>query len=282
MNADNPVTPGATGPYAYPVNGGPGQAQGGRVAPIEPVRSHPVTARHPEVPLANQQAGSQPSAPAPHHQGAVTSTQHAQTGHAATQGGTVQPGVGAGVPHSPGVSGPSPVRAPLRKVTGSTGSTEQGAVEGVGIIGGLKRFIKRHEADGEHGSESAAQLKRKGGPRRVRAMLTTVDPWSVMKLAFLLSIAAGIMFVVAASIVWSILNGMGVFESINEQITTILGPESETTFLQFVDRNKVMSVVILLSVINSILMTGLATIGAFLYNLVVKLVGGIYITLTDE
>ena len=58
--------------------------------------------------------------------------------------------------------------------------------------------------------------------------------------------------------------------------------ESKTTFLQFTDRNKIMSVTILLAVVNSILMTGLATIGAFLYNLVVKLVGGVYITLTDE
>jgi len=113
-------------------------------------------------------------------------------------------------------------------------------------------------------------------------MLTTVDPWSIMKLAFLLSIAMGIVLVVAVAIIWNVLNQMGVFTAINEQITTILGPESKTTFLQFTDRNKIMSVTILLAVVNSILMTGLATIGAFLYNLVVKLVGGVYITLTDE
>jgi hypothetical protein len=113
-------------------------------------------------------------------------------------------------------------------------------------------------------------------------MLTTVDPWSILKLAFLLSIAAGIMFVVATAIVWGVLNKMGVFVSINEQITTMFGEESETSLLKVLDRNKIMSVAILLAVVNSFIMTGLAGIGAMLYNLVVKLVGGVYLTLTDE
>lgn len=146
----------------------------------------------------------------------------------------------------------------------------------------LSRLVGRRKSEVDETVTGSTQLKKNVGPRRVRAMLTTVDPWSIMKLAFLLSIAAGIMFVVATGIVWNVLNKMNVFTSINEQITTILGPESKVTFLQFTDRNKIMSVVILLSVVNSILMTGLATIGAFLYNLIVKLVGGVYITLTDE
>jgi hypothetical protein len=113
-------------------------------------------------------------------------------------------------------------------------------------------------------------------------MLTTVDPWSVMKLAFLLSIAAGVMFVVAANVVWGVLNGMGVFADIEMQIEELFGAETEASILQFLEKDKVMSAAILLAVVNSILMTGLATIGSMLYNLVVKLVGGVYVTLTDE
>jgi len=284
MNAENPVIPGAQGPYAYPVNGVPGQAQGGHVAPIDPTRAQPSAAYHQEVRAMNQQAANQQDASTPRQHGVAPPAPHPKASQVASaaQGGTVHSGAGAATTRARGVSQETPVRASLKKGSGSTGSIEQGSAEESGVLGGFKRLISRNKSETDHGSESSTKLKRKGGPRRVRAMLTIVDPWSIMKLAFLLSIAMGIMFIIATSIVWSVLNQMGVFSSINEEITTILGEESETTFLQFFDRNKIMSAVILLSVINSILMTGLATIGAFLYNLVVKLVGGVYITLTDE
>lgn len=148
-----------------------------------------------------------------------------------------------------------------------------------GIVAGLMRLIKREKREGDRGGETSTK---KVGPRKVRAMLSTVDPWSVMKLAFLLSIAIGIVMFVAVGVIWNVLNQMGVFTEINSQITTILGPESKVDFLKYTDRNTIMSATLLLAVINSVLMTGLFTIGAFLYNLVVRLVGGVYITLSDE
>ena len=44
------------------------------------------------------------------------------------------------------------------------------------------------------------------GPRRVHLSLTHIDPWSVMKVSFLLSVAMGIMTVVAASFIWFLLD----------------------------------------------------------------------------
>jgi hypothetical protein len=181
------------------------------------------------------------------------------------------------------VSGSDPIRTPLRGDSTGTGALEQGAEGKPGALGGLARILRRREPGAEETTAGTGRSKKKGiGPRRVRAMVTTVDPWSIMKLAFLLSIAVGIAFVVATSIVWEYLNSQGVFASINEQITTILDTESKPTFLQFTDKNKIMSVVILLSVVNTVIMTALATIGAILYNMIVKLVGGVYITLSDE
>ena len=43
-----------------------------------------------------------------------------------------------------------------------------------------------------------------------------------------------------------------------------------------------MSAAILVSVMNVILLTALSTIGAFLYNTVSSVVGGVYVTLTDD
>src|SRR3954451_4037181 len=42
------------------------------------------------------------------------------------------------------------------------------------------------------------------GPRRARLRLSRIDPWSVMKVSFLLSIAFGIVTVVSVFMVWSV------------------------------------------------------------------------------
>jgi len=120
------------------------------------------------------------------------------------------------------------------------------------------------------------------GPRRVRLAVSRVDPWSVMKLAFLLSFAMGIMGVVAVMVVWATLNGLHVFTTINDLIAQIVGAESDINVLDYVQFSKVVSAATLISVVDVFLLTALATIGAFLYNIVAALVGGVHVTMTDE
>lgn len=122
-----------------------------------------------------------------------------------------------------------------------------------------------------------------GGPRKVRLAVARLDPWSVMKLSFLMSVATGIMLVVATWVFWYALNDLGVFTSIDELISGIVGQEStDFDFLQYLARDKVMSVATLIAVVDVVLLTALATIGAFLYNIVAALVGGIHLTMTDD
>jgi len=120
------------------------------------------------------------------------------------------------------------------------------------------------------------------GPRRVRLAVSRIDPWSVMKLGFLLSIAIGIMTVVSTAVLWFVLDGMHVFSSINKTVTEVVGTESFINILKYVEFGRVISLAVLIAVINVVLLTALATIGAFLYNIVAALVGGIHLTLTDE
>ncbi|UZN03377.1 DUF3566 domain-containing protein [Cellulomonas sp. S1-8] len=121
-----------------------------------------------------------------------------------------------------------------------------------------------------------------GGPRRVRLAISRVDPWSVMKLAFLLSVAIGIMIVVAAVVVWFTLDGLHVFTQIDDLVTQVVGTESPLDILAYVSFEKTVSAATLVAVIDVFLLTALATIGAFLYNIVAALVGGVNVTMTDE
>lgn len=120
------------------------------------------------------------------------------------------------------------------------------------------------------------------GPRRVRLAVARIDPWSVMKLSFLLSVAVGIMIVVAAAVTWYTLDGLHVFTSVNEVIATLSGSTTFFNVLDFVGFERVISLATMIAVVDIVLLTALSTIGAFLYNIVAALVGGVHLTLTDD
>ena len=171
-------------------------------------------------------------------------------------------------------AGPGPVPAPAAvPATGAT-STGPGSTDAVPAPTSAPRPVDEH-LDEHLDEEDYA-------PRKVRLTLSRIDPWSVMKMAFLLSIAIGIMIVVAAFVFWYALNDLGVFTSIDETIRKIVGTESELDILQYVERDRVVSLAMIIAVVDVVLMTALSTIGAFLYNVVAALVGGVHMTLTDD
>lgn len=121
-----------------------------------------------------------------------------------------------------------------------------------------------------------------GGPRRARLTVARVDPWGVLKLSFLLSVALGIVYVVAAFVMWNVVDGMGVFDDINNVIRQVEGEGSTFEVRDWVGRQRVLSLVTVIAVVNVVILTLLATLFAFLYNLGSALVGGTRVTLTDE
>ncbi|WP_246246467.1 DUF3566 domain-containing protein [Isoptericola sediminis] len=120
-----------------------------------------------------------------------------------------------------------------------------------------------------------------GSPRRVRLSVSRIDPWSIMKLAFLLSVALGIMTVVATAVVWYSLNSIGTFATIQEFLISTLGPQA-VDITQIVQFERTLSLATLIALVNVVLFTAIATIMAMLYNITAALVGGVHLTLTDE
>lgn len=104
-----------------------------------------------------------------------------------------------------------------------------------------------------------------------------------MKISFLLSVALGIAGVVMVFVLWTILAGMGVFDQVNGLVGQII-QDGENTFdiMDFLGFGRVLSLSIVIGVIDVILMTAIATVMAFLYNICSALVGGVQLTLTDD
>lgn len=129
---------------------------------------------------------------------------------------------------------------------------------------------------------SPAVKKAVPGPRRVRLAVARIDPWSAMKLSFLLSIALGIMMIVATIVFWMVLDGMYVFTEVDRLVQEVLGDAADVNVLQYVEFKRVVSLATIIAIVDMVLLTALATIGAFLYNVVASLVGGVHLTLIDE
>jgi hypothetical protein len=122
-------------------------------------------------------------------------------------------------------------------------------------------------------------------PRRARLRLSRIDPWSVMKVSFLLSIAFGIVTVVSVFLVWSVLGAAGVWDSINNTVSdTVSSGNNVSTFdiSDYLGMSRVLGFTMLVSVIDVILITAIATLGAVLYNMASSLLGGIEVTLTED
>lgn len=116
-------------------------------------------------------------------------------------------------------------------------------------------------------------------PRRARVRLTHVDPWSVMKTAFLLSVAIGIVTVVAVAVLWSVLNAAGIWDSIDRAVSEI---SKGFKIEDYLGTSRVLGFTMLVAAVDVVLITVIATLGAFLYNLAAALLGGIEVVLAED
>ena len=119
--------------------------------------------------------------------------------------------------------------------------------------------------------------------RRARLLVSKVDPWSVLKMAFLLSVALGIVTVVAAIVLWTVLDLTGIFDQVDSLLGSLAGSEGGGFELKKVaSLGQVASFATIIAVVNVVLLTALSMLSAVLYNISATLVGGIGVTLTDD
>ena len=138
------------------------------------------------------------------------------------------------------------------------------------------RRPRRHRASG---------APRRRPPRRARLRLTRIDPWSVMKTSFLLSIALGVVTIV------SVLHGLvgarrrrrlGLDQHRPSATSSATRRRRRSTSRTTSAPTRVIGFTMLVAVIDVVLMTAIATLGAFLYNMAAALLGGIDVTLAED
>ena len=121
------------------------------------------------------------------------------------------------------------------------------------------------------------------GPRRARLQLRHIDTWSALKISLVLSIALFFIWMVAVGVLYGVLSGLGVFDTLNDlfgQLGTASG--SEGTGEDVVTWQVILGGAAVIGAINIVLMTALCTVGTFIYNLCADLVGGLELTLSER
>jgi hypothetical protein len=120
------------------------------------------------------------------------------------------------------------------------------------------------------------------GPRRARLHLKRIDPWSVMKFSFAVSLVLFVVAIVATSVLYLALDAMGVFESINKALSEMTGQAGTAVDAFKITAKGVIGTSVLLGAVNMVLFTALMTLGAFVYNVCADLVGGVELTLSEK
>src|SRR6266508_2208151 len=147
--------------------------------------------------------------------------------------------------------------------------------------GGLAGPPRASVAEAVRAARATVSSAASRGPRRARLALKRIDPWSVMKFSFAVSIVLFIVMIVATTVLYVALDAMGVFDSVNETLGSLIGG-GEGSFDFKITAKGVIGIAALLGIVNMVLFTALATLGAFIYNVCADLVGGIQFTLAEQ
>lgn len=119
--------------------------------------------------------------------------------------------------------------------------------------------------------------------RHAHLYLTRLDPWSVMKNAFMLSIAIAIVMIVATLVLWLMLTASGTLSSLTNTVNDIAGSGASSVDLAgLLSFSRVLGITTMIALMEVVLVSALATLFAYLYNLAVGLTGGLQVTLTED
>jgi Transmembrane domain of unknown function (DUF3566) len=119
--------------------------------------------------------------------------------------------------------------------------------------------------------------------REAQLVLSRIEPWSVMKFSFLVSLVGLVIMFVAVALLYYGLNSLGVFHKIETTIGLVTSGNGSpgANASSWFSASTVLGYTSAAGAIDVLMITALSTIGAVVYNLVTHLSGGIEITLKE-
>jgi cell division protein FtsL len=138
-------------------------------------------------------------------------------------------------------------------------------------------------AKGQQKAQKAQKAQSKRSARQAHLTISRVEPWSVMKFSFVVSLVAFVILFVAVSVLYGVLSGLGVFDSIQHLVNSVTSSQNSTgvNAKAWFSASRILGYTALLGSLNIVLITAMSTIGSVVYNLTSRLVGGVEVTLRE-
>jgi hypothetical protein len=183
------------------------------------------------------------------------------------------------MPDPPPHSSSSPARTFLR--SGATARNPSAPKAGSSPGAGQATAESPAAARGAANKAPGPQQKRTA--RQAHLTVARVEPWSVMKFSFVVSLVAFVILFVAVSVLYGVLAGLGVFDSLQRVVSDVTSSQGSTgvNAKAWFSASRVLGYTALLGSLNIVLITAMSTIGSVVYNLTSRLVGGVEVTLKE-
>jgi len=185
-------------------------------------------------------------------------------------------------PHSPS----SPARTFLRSGTSGKNSPAHKAAApsgGTGTAAAESPAASRDAAPRATAKQPKQPKQPKRTARQAHLTVARVEPWSVMKFSFVVSLVAFVILFVAVTVLYGVLAGLGVFDSLQRVVSDVTSSQGSAgvNAKAWFSASRVLGYTALLGSLNIVLITAMSTIGAVVYNLTSRMVGGVEVTLKE-
>ena len=189
------------------------------------------------------------------------------------------------MPDPPPNSPSSPARTFLRSGTSTKGSAAPKATAPAnpGNTGAGKAAAGEGPVTMRAAEPKAPKGQSKRTARQAHLTVARVEPWSVMKFSFVVSLVAFVILFVAVSVLYGVLSSLGVFDSLQRVVASVTSSQGSAgvNAKAWFSASKVLGYTALLGSLNIVLITAMSTIGSVVYNLTSRLVGGVEVTLRE-
>jgi hypothetical protein len=116
-------------------------------------------------------------------------------------------------------------------------------------------------------------------PRQANLQLKRLDPWSVLKIALVLSVVLYLVWMVAVGVLYGALDGIGVWDRLNGQYSDLVAEHAGD---RLISAGRIFGFAAVVGAVNSLLVAVAFSVSAFIYNVSADLVGGIEVTLSER
>jgi len=114
------------------------------------------------------------------------------------------------------------------------------------------------------------------GWRRARLVVRKVDPWSVLRFSLLFYFCILLVMLLGSAIIFGLLKAFGVISSLEQFLNDV------TVNSVKISGGTIFKWLFIVGILGTVVWSALTVLGAFLYNLIADVVGGIEVSVSER